>query len=151
MSACVSPPHDSTSHIVAVAASMAAAASIALPPFWNIIAPAVAPSGLPVMAIQCFPCSGGFWVCRGRLSAEGRRAVVSCATSGVPTQRAATQRRVRMPTPQIRMYPNDSEQIRADSTLHAQDTDKLHDCPFPSPPLEHERAGDGQQRERHHD
>jgi hypothetical protein len=33
-----------------------------LPPRWNIIAPAVAASGLPVMAIQCWPCSGGFCV-----------------------------------------------------------------------------------------
>ena len=32
--------------------AMAAAASTALPPFWNIMAPAVAASGLPVMAIQ---------------------------------------------------------------------------------------------------
>src|SRR5206468_3808694 len=41
---------------------MAQAASTALPPFWKIIAPAVAPSGLPVMATQCRPCSGGFCV-----------------------------------------------------------------------------------------
>jgi hypothetical protein len=47
------------------AASIAHAASIALPPCWNAIAPAVAPSGLPVTAIQCFPCSGGRWVVRG--------------------------------------------------------------------------------------
>jgi hypothetical protein len=38
--------------MVQVAASMAAAASTALPPFWNIMAPAVAANGLPVMAIQ---------------------------------------------------------------------------------------------------
>ena len=31
-------------------------------PSANIIAPAVAPSGLPVMAIQCRAWSGGFWV-----------------------------------------------------------------------------------------
>ena len=27
------------------------------------MAPAVAARGLPVIAIQCLPCSGGFWVC----------------------------------------------------------------------------------------
>ena len=52
MSAWVSPPQESTSHIVVTAASMAQAASTALPPRANIIAPAVAASGLPVMAIQ---------------------------------------------------------------------------------------------------
>src|SRR5512137_1971297 len=62
MSACVSPPQCSTSHIVEVAAIMAQAASTALPPRSKILAPAVAPSGLPVIAIQCRPCSGGFWV-----------------------------------------------------------------------------------------
>ena len=62
ISACVSPPQLSVSHIVQVAASIEHAASTALPPFWNIIAPAVAASGLPVMAIQCAPCSGGFCV-----------------------------------------------------------------------------------------
>jgi hypothetical protein len=41
---------------------MAHAASIGLPPFWNIMAPAVAASGLPVIAIQCRPCSAGFCV-----------------------------------------------------------------------------------------
>src|ERR1051326_2977729 len=62
MSACVSPPHDSVSHIVHVAAIIAAAASTALPPRSKIIAPAVAASGFPVTAIQCAPCSGGFSV-----------------------------------------------------------------------------------------
>jgi len=33
-----------------------------LPPFANINAPAVAPSGLPVIAIQWRAWSGGFWV-----------------------------------------------------------------------------------------
>ena len=55
MSACVSPPQLSVSHIVQTAASIEQAASTALPPFWNIIAPAVAPSGLPVIATQCRP------------------------------------------------------------------------------------------------
>ena len=53
MSACVSPPQESVSHMVEVAAIMAQAASTALPPFWKIIAPAVAAKGLPVTAIQC--------------------------------------------------------------------------------------------------
>jgi hypothetical protein len=41
---------------------MAQAASTALPPCVNIIAPAFAESGLPVMAIQFLACSGGFCV-----------------------------------------------------------------------------------------
>src|SRR6266550_2793232 len=41
---------------------MAHAASTALPPFWKIMAPASAPSGLPVIATQCRPWSAGFWV-----------------------------------------------------------------------------------------
>ena len=41
---------------------MAHAASTALPPRSKIMAPAVAASGLPVTAIQCLPCSAGFWV-----------------------------------------------------------------------------------------
>ncbi len=75
MSACVSPPHESVSHIVEVAAIIAQAASTALPPFWKTIAPAVAASGLPVTAIQWRPCSGGFcvrWACaRGSGAAAG--------------------------------------------------------------------------------
>ena len=55
ISACVSPPHESVSNIVVVAASIAHAASTALPPFWNVIAPAVAARGLPVIATQCLP------------------------------------------------------------------------------------------------
>src|ERR1700760_1696499 len=62
MSACVSPPQDRVSHMVEVAAIIAQAASTAFPPFWKIIAPAVAASGLPVTAIQWRPCSGGFSV-----------------------------------------------------------------------------------------
>src|SRR5205085_4554456 len=71
MSACVSPPHGSVSHIVAVAAIIAQAASTALPPCWKIIAPAVAASGLPVIAIQYRPCRGGFCV-RCALSLHGK-------------------------------------------------------------------------------
>ena len=52
ISAWVSPPQPSVSHIVQTAASIAAVASTALPPLANISAPAVAPSGLPVIAIQ---------------------------------------------------------------------------------------------------
>jgi len=62
MSACVSPPHARTSHIVVTAPSIAQAASTAFPPFWNIMAPASAERGLPVIAIQCRACSGGFCV-----------------------------------------------------------------------------------------
>src|SRR6266542_2882473 len=73
ISACVSPPHDSVSHIVQVAAIIAAAASTALPPRSKIIAPAVAASGFPVTAIQCAPCSGGFcvrWAKAGRATSK---------------------------------------------------------------------------------
>ncbi len=42
------------SHIVHVAAIIAAEASTALPPFWKIIEPAVAASGLPVIASHFF-------------------------------------------------------------------------------------------------
>ena len=56
----VSPPQLRTSNIVQVAANMAQDASMALPPLLKIIAPAVAASGLPVIAIQCLPCKGGF-------------------------------------------------------------------------------------------
>ena len=62
MRACVSPPQPSESHIVATAPSMAHAASTAFPPFWKIIAPAVAPSGLPVIATHCLPWRGGLTV-----------------------------------------------------------------------------------------
>ncbi|MBK9013572.1 MAG: hypothetical protein IPM82_05520 [Saprospiraceae bacterium] len=41
----------------------------------KIIAPAVAANGLPVMAIQCLPCSGGFWVVTGRLLKDWARIV----------------------------------------------------------------------------
>jgi hypothetical protein len=72
MSACVSPPHESVSHIVEAAAIIAHAASTAFPPFWKTIAPAVAARGLPVIAIQWRPCSGGFCVrwARGRTGAD---------------------------------------------------------------------------------
>ncbi len=48
--------------MVEVAASMAQAASTALPPRAKIIAPAVAASGLPVIATQWRPCSTGLEV-----------------------------------------------------------------------------------------
>src|SRR6478672_4241925 len=62
MIACVSPPQLNTSHMVQPAANIAHAASMALPPCVNIIAPAFAERGLPVMAIQFLACSGGFCV-----------------------------------------------------------------------------------------
>src|SRR5262245_56044202 len=62
ISACVSPPQPSVSHMVEVAPSIAQAASTALPPFWNMSAPAVAASGLPVMAIHWRPCRTGLAV-----------------------------------------------------------------------------------------
>src|SRR5687768_2591032 len=64
--------------MVDVAASMAHAASTGFPPFWNIMAPAVAASGLPVMAIQWRPWSAGFCV---RCAASGRGRRRSAATS----------------------------------------------------------------------
>src|SRR5688572_7361938 len=62
--------------MVEVAAIIAHAASTAFPPFWNIIAPAVAASGFPVMATQCRPCSTGFTVRWAETAgtAEARRA-----------------------------------------------------------------------------
>ena len=54
-SACTSPPQLKASNMVAVAAIIAHAASTALPPCSNIIEPAVAASGLPVIAIQWRP------------------------------------------------------------------------------------------------
>src|SRR6266581_316838 len=72
MSAWVSPPHARTSHIVVTAPSIAQAASTAFPPFWNIMAPASAERGLPVIAIQCRACSGGFCV-RAAWSGVARR------------------------------------------------------------------------------
>src|SRR6185369_8531051 len=62
MSACVSPPQLSVSHIVEVAAIIAQAASTALPPLMNVAAPAVAARGLPVTATQFWPWSGGLTV-----------------------------------------------------------------------------------------
>src|SRR3989442_510482 len=88
MSAWVSPPQESTSHMVVTAASMAHAASTGLPPFWKIMAPAVAASGLPVMATQWRPCSAGFWV-RWPASATGemRRTSARKRTGiGAPTE-----------------------------------------------------------------
>jgi hypothetical protein len=56
---------------VVPAASIAHAASTAFPPLVKIIDPAVALSGFPVIAIQCFACSGGFCVrCASALSAS---------------------------------------------------------------------------------
>src|SRR6266702_1370124 len=65
----VSPPQDSVSHMVQVAAIIAAAASTALPPFWKIIAPAVAASGLPVIASHLRAWSGGLFVAAAQTAA----------------------------------------------------------------------------------
>src|SRR4026208_1079134 len=62
MSACVSPPQLSVSHIVEVAAIIAHAASTALPPLMKVAAPAVAARGLSVTATQFWPCRGGLTV-----------------------------------------------------------------------------------------
>src|SRR5918911_1342488 len=91
MSACVSPPHESVSHKVAVAAIIAHAASTALPPFWKTIAPAVAPRGFPVIAIQWRPCSGGFCV---RCAREGRGAVVADSSANSRTMKRHFFRRI---------------------------------------------------------
>src|SRR5206468_2612701 len=78
--ACVSPPQARTSHIVVTAPSIAQAASTALPPLWNIIAPASAESGLPVIAIQCRACKGGFCVLSAASAAEARQRGKTAAT-----------------------------------------------------------------------
>src|SRR5262245_33165639 len=79
MSACVSPPQLSVSHIVEVAAIIAHAASTALPPFMNVAAPAVAASGLPVTATQFCPCSGGLTVLAGAPVDTNARLAASAA------------------------------------------------------------------------
>src|SRR6266704_4812852 len=91
MRACVSPPHDRTSHIVVTTPSIAQAASTALPPFWNIMAPAVAPRGLPVIAIQCRAWSGGFCV---RSACAG-----AAASHSSPASRQARERDLVMTVP----------------------------------------------------
>ena len=58
------------------------AASTALPPRWKIMAPAVAPSGLPVIATQWVPCSTGLMV---------RWASAPVGSSRATTTRHATQ------------------------------------------------------------
>src|SRR3984885_7048947 len=55
------PPQESVVPAVEVAAIMAQAASTALPPRSKTFAPALAAIGLPGIAIQCRPYSGGFW------------------------------------------------------------------------------------------
>ncbi len=83
ISAWVSPPQPRVSHIVQTAASMAEVASTALPPFWNIMAPAVAPRGLPVMAIQWRAWSGGLLVraAPGRIPSPEIRSAAAAASS----------------------------------------------------------------------
>ena len=77
--ACVSPPQDSVSHIVQVAAIIAAAASTAFPPLWKIIAPAVAPSGFPVIANQRRAWSGGLFVAAAQSAAAAATATATRA------------------------------------------------------------------------
>jgi hypothetical protein len=65
-----------------VAAIIAHAASTALPPRSNIIAPAVAASGLPVIAIHLRPCRGGFCVLAIERAMAGSTA---CAAGSLDT------------------------------------------------------------------
>src|SRR5512132_491802 len=81
MSAWVSPPQESVSHIVQVAAIIAHAASTALPPFWKVIAPAVAASGFPVIASHFRAWSGGLLVAAGRTAMV---AATIAAAAGTP-------------------------------------------------------------------
>ena len=82
MRACVSPPHESVSHIVQAAAIIAHAASTALPPFWKIIAPTVAASGLPVIASHFRAWSGGLLVAAGKIPT----AIATAPTPRIPRQ-----------------------------------------------------------------
>src|SRR5712692_6173473 len=88
MSACVSPPQDSVSHIVQVAAIIAAAASTAFPPFWKIIAPAVAASGLPVIASHFFAWSGGLFVAAEELRVAAAIDTMDTIAATTPAARA---------------------------------------------------------------
>ena len=100
MSACVSPPQLSVSHIVEVAAIIAHAASTALPPFMKIVAPAVAASGLPVTATQFWPCSAGLTV----LAAAPAQASVRAA-------RQSMTARVRVFMPQLYPVPSQLDEL----------------------------------------
>src|SRR5262245_30505934 len=71
--------------MVVTAASIAQAASTALPPRANIMAPAVAPRGLPVMAIQCRAWRGGFWV-GWRCWAAAERGIAESTASARPSR-----------------------------------------------------------------
>ena len=97
MSACVSPPQASVSHIVQVAASIAHAASTALPPRSKIFAPAVAPSGLPVIASQWRAWSGGLAVAApgARCGTSERR--MAARTTGTMGAMGASDRRMSSP------------------------------------------------------
>src|SRR6266545_488807 len=85
----VSPPQDRVSHMVHVAASMAQAASTALPPFWNIMEPAVAAKGFPVIASQWRACSTGLAV----RAVPGR--TVTAMTRRTIAADSRTKRRIR--------------------------------------------------------
>src|SRR5262245_20853013 len=84
MSACVSPPQATSSYIVQTAPNIAQAASTALPPRSKILAPAVAPGGLPVMATQWRPCKSGRSV---RYSLKREAANPPAATESIKSPR----------------------------------------------------------------
>ena len=67
---------------IILTASIAHAASTALPPFWKIIAPAVAASGLPVTAIHFLAWSGGLFVAAAPTAATAARTTVTTASRG---------------------------------------------------------------------
>src|SRR3954469_5742433 len=71
---------------------MAHDASTALPPRWNIIAPAWAPSGLPVIATQCWPCSTG--LCGRSARAPRPRIRIDSATTKAERDNSAERERI---------------------------------------------------------
>src|ERR1041384_8752710 len=88
MRAWVSPPQLRSSYIVQTTASMAHAASTALPPRSKILAPAVAPSGLPVIATQWRPWRTGLWVVEdgSGAAAPGHEPATSKRHKALPTK-----------------------------------------------------------------
>src|SRR5262245_43110674 len=72
---------------------MAHAASTALPPRWKIIAPACAPSGLPVIATQCWPCSTGLCGLSARaLPTAQTRAIADAVAAAIAPAIAGVRR-----------------------------------------------------------
>lgn len=114
----VSPPQLRVSHMVAAAPSMAQAASTALPPLANVSAPAEAASGLPVMATQWLPCSGGLLECLGSCACSGAEGV-SASNNASGTDRA-TVRDLRAKTGEFRSNikaPDNGKTWRYHSTI----------------------------------